>query len=62
MQNCHCISVTLQTCTEQHHIGGSNTQNGYMYIKRSQNYRRQVFFRPDARGIETRFCKPIPLR
>jgi len=32
MQNSHCISVTLQTCTEQQHIAGSNTQNGYTYI------------------------------
>ena len=29
----HCIIVTLQTCIEQQHIDGSNTQNRYMYIQ-----------------------------
>jgi len=28
----HCISVTFQTCREQQHIGGSNTQNGYICL------------------------------
>jgi len=40
----HCISITLQTSIEQQHIGGSNTQNRYMYIQTSQRYRSQVFF------------------
>jgi len=32
VQSSHCIIVTFQTCTEQQHIGGFNTQNGNKYI------------------------------
>jgi hypothetical protein len=61
-QSSQCICVTLKTCTEQQHSSGSNTKNGYVYICRTQRYLRKLFMRPDAKGIETSFCKFIPLK
>ena len=49
----HCISITLQTCTEQQHNSGSNTKNGYVYICRTQRYLPKLFMTPDTKGIET---------
>jgi len=59
-----CICVTLYTCTGQQYNSGPNIKKeiAHTYICRTQRYLRKVFMRHEAKGIETSFCKLIPLK